>query len=118
MNTIFTTDDPDNYVDKLNLDELFEKKQIHDLATTKNYNAILNRIHNKIKLTSNQNRGKEQFVWYLVPEIMIGVSRYDVSECTGYIIRKLRENDMVVRYTHPNLIFISWAHWIPGYVRQ
>jgi hypothetical protein len=45
MNTIFTTDDPDNYVDKLNLDELFEKKQIHDLATTKNYNAILNRIH-------------------------------------------------------------------------
>jgi hypothetical protein len=49
---------------------------------------------------------------------MIGVSRYDVSECTGYIIRKLRENDMVVRYTHPNLIFISWAHWIPGYVRQ
>ena len=26
MNTIFTTDDPENYTDKLNLDELFEKK--------------------------------------------------------------------------------------------
>ena len=49
---------------------------------------------------------------------MIGVSRYDVAECTGYILRKLRENDFVVRYTHPNLIFISWSHWIPGYVRQ
>jgi hypothetical protein len=23
-----------------------------------------------------------------------------------------------VRYTHPNLIFVSWTHWIPGYVRQ
>ena len=45
---------------------------------------------------------------------MIGVSRYDVTECTGYILRKLRENDFIVRYTHPNLIFISWAHWIPG----
>ena len=49
---------------------------------------------------------------------MIGVSRYDVTECTGYILRKLRENDLAVRYTHPNLIFISWVHWIPGYVRQ
>jgi hypothetical protein len=49
---------------------------------------------------------------------MIGVSRYNVAECTGYIINKLRENDLVVRYTHPNLVFISWSHWIPGYVRQ
>lgn len=115
---IFTLSDENDLTDKINLDDLFEKKR--EIAENKLtlYNKILNRIHNKIKLTSNQNRGKEQFVWYLVPEIMIGVSRYDVSECTGYIIRKLRENDMVVRYTHPNLIFISWAHWIPGYVRQ
>jgi len=41
-----------------------------------------------------------------------------VGECTDYILRKLRDNDFVVRYTHPNLVFISWAHWIPGYVRQ
>jgi hypothetical protein len=104
--------------DKINLDDLFEKKR--EIAESKLtlYNKILNRIHNKIKLTSNQNRGKEQFIWYLIPEIMIGVSRYDVAECTGYILRKLRENDFVVRYTHPNLIFISWSHWIPGYVRQ
>jgi hypothetical protein len=30
----------------------------------------------------------------------------------------LRENDFQVRYTNPNLIFISWKHWVPGYVRQ
>jgi len=24
----------------------------------------------------------------------------------------------MVRYTNPNLIFISWQHWVPGYVRQ
>ena len=82
------------------------------------FNKILNRIHNKIKVTSRQTRGKEQFIWYLIPEMMIGVTRYNVEECTGYILRKLRENDFVVRYTHPNLIFISWTHWIPGYVRQ
>jgi hypothetical protein len=115
---IFNLSDEDNLTDKINLDDLFEKKrEIADSKLTL-YNKILNRIHNKIKITSRQNRGKEQFIWYTIPEIMIGVSRYNVEECTGYILRKLRENDFVVRYTHPNLIFISWIHWIPGYVRQ
>lgn len=115
---IFTLSDENDLTDKINLDDLFEKKR--EIAESKLtlYNKILNRIHNKIKLTSNQNRGKEQFIWYVIPEMMIGVSRYNVDECTGYILRKLRENDFVVRYTHPNLVFISWAHWIPGYVRQ
>jgi hypothetical protein len=115
---IFTLSEENDLTDKINLDDLFEKKR--EIAESKLtlYNKILNRIHNKIKLTSNQNRGREQFIWYLIPEVMIGVSRYNVAECTGYIINKLRENDLVVRYTHPNLIFISWSHWIPGYVRQ
>lgn len=115
---IFTLSDKNDLTDKINLDDLFEKKR--EIAENKLqlYNKILNRIHTKIKITSRQNQGKEQFCWYLIPEMMIGVSRYDVAECTGYILRKLRENDFVVRYTNPNLIFISWKHWVPGYVRQ
>jgi len=115
---IFTLSDENDLTDKISLDDLFEKKREIAESKLNLYNKILNRIHAKIKLTSNQNRGKEQFLWYVIPEVMIGVSRYDVAECTGYILRKLRENDLVVRYTHPNLIFISWSHWIPGYVRQ
>ena len=116
MNTIFTTDDPENYVDKLNLDELFEKKQIHDLATTKNYNAILNRIHNKIKLTSRQQIDTH-YCWFIIPEVMIGVPKYDIATCISYVIGKLQENGFNVRYTHPNLLLISWQHWVPSYVR-
>jgi len=117
MNTIFTTDDPENYVDKLNLDELFEKKQIHDLATTKNYNAILNRIHNKIKLTSRQQIDTH-YCWFIIPEVMIGVPKYDVATCISYVIDKLGENGFNIRYTHPNLLLISWQHWVPSYVRS
>ena len=115
---IFTLSDENDLNDKINLDDLFEKKR--EIAENKLqlYNKILNRIHTKIKMTSRQNQGKEQFCWYLIPEMMIGVSRYSVEECTGYILRKLRENDFQVRYTNPNLIFISWQHWVPGYVRQ
>jgi hypothetical protein len=115
---VFTLSDDDNLMDKINLDDLFEKKREISENKLQLYNKILNRIHEKIKMTSRIQQGKEQFCWYLIPEMMIGISRYDVGECTDYILRKLRENDFVVRYTHPNLVFISWAHWIPGYVRQ
>lgn len=115
---IFTLSDENNLSDKLNLDDLFEKKREISENKLQLYNKILNRIHEKIKITSRQHQGKEQFCWYLIPEMMIGISRYSVAECTEYILRKLRENDFIIRYTHPNLVFISWQHWVPGYVRQ
>ena len=115
---VFTLSDDDNLNDKINLDDLFEKKREISENKLQLYNKILNRIHERIKQTSRIQQGKEQFCWYLIPEMMIGISRYNVGECTDYNLRKLRENDFVVRYTHPNLVFISWAHWIPGYVRQ
>ena len=50
--------------------------------------------------------------------MIIGVPKYDNNECIAYIINKLKENGFVVRYTHPNMLFISWKHWVPSYVRQ
>jgi hypothetical protein len=102
---------------KLNLDELYNKKQQQDLNVLNNYNKILQRIHNKIKYVS-KNVVNDNCCWYLMPEMVIGVPKYDYKDCTAYIIDKLRANGFVVRYTHPNLLFISWRHWIPTYVRN
>jgi hypothetical protein len=33
-------------------------------------------------------------------------------------VDKLQSNGFYVKYTHPNLLLISWKHWIPGYVRS
>ena len=116
MNTIFTKDDPSDYIDKINLDELYEKKKQHDITTTNNYNTILNRVHNRIKTTSRQQLS-EQYCWFIVPEMMIGVPRYDAPTCIAYVIDKLQTNGFKIRYTHPNMLFISWQHWVPDYVR-
>ena len=117
MDTIFTLGDlPDGKI-KVNLDDLYERKQKSDLNTLAVYNSILNRIHTKIKNASRLNAA-EQFCWYIVPEMMIGVPRYDHGACIAYIINELRENGFITRYTHPNLLFISWKHWIPSYVRN
>jgi hypothetical protein len=117
MDTIFTLGDlPDGKI-KVNLDELYERKKKTDLNTLATYNSILNRIHTKIKNTSRQN-ATEQFCWYIIPEMMIGVPRYDHASCAAYILHELRDNGFNVRYTHPNLLLISWKHWIPSYVRN
>lgn len=109
--------DSNNDSIKLNMDELYVKKQQQDLNVLNNYNKILVRIHNKIKYTSRQ-LVNDNCCWYIMPEIMIGMPKYNHLECSAYIIEKLRENGFVVRYTHPNLLFISWKNWIPSYVRN
>lgn len=101
---------------KLNLDELYEKKQQHDMFTISSYNKILARVHTKIKLVSKQY-ADTYHCWYIVPEVLLGIPKYDHKDCTAYVINKLQENGFIVRYTHPNLIFVSWKHWVPGYVR-
>ena len=102
---------------KLNMDELYTKKQQQDLNVLNNYNKILVRIHNKIKYVSKQLIN-DQCCWYVVPEMMLGIPKYNHKDCTAYVIQKLRENGFIVRYTHPNLLFICWKHWIPTYVRN
>ena len=109
-------DNEDNSL-KLNIDELYSKKQQQDLNVLKNYNNILIRIHNKIKYNS-KNVINENCCWYVMPEMILGVPKYDHRDCTAYVIEKLRLNGFIVRYTHPNLLFISWKHWVPSYVRS
>ena len=107
----------DNLIQKINLDELYEKKKKHDIQTTNNYNKILTRIHSKIKTTARLQID-DHYCWFIVPEVMIGVPKYNQSLCIAYVIDKLSENGFNVRYTHPNMLFISWEHWVPNYVRD
>jgi hypothetical protein len=117
MDTIFTLGEAPQDQIKLNLDELYERKQQQDLNKLSLFNRILARIHNKIKLVSRQQT-KEQHCWYLMPETIIGVPKFDSGACTAYIIDQLKENGLVVKYTHPNLLLISWAAHCPSYVRN
>ena len=118
MDNIFSSRNEENResVEKLNLDELYEQKKQEDLAKLYTFNRILTRVHEKIKVAARQ-KNSQQFCWYLVPEMLVGVPNYDKNACITYIISKLEENDFIVRYTHPNLLFISWKHYVPNYVR-
>ena len=116
MANIFTLENIEDFSEKVNIDELYEKKRKQDLNKLYLFNKILNRIHVKIKTVSRQ-KVDEQACWFLVPETIIGVPRYDQAGCIAYLISKLQTNGFNVRYIHPNLLFISWNHWVPSYVR-
>jgi len=116
MSSIFTLENIEDFSEKLNIDELYEKKRQYDLSKLALYNKILNLIHVRIRTTSRQKMD-EQFCWFVVPEMIIGVPKYDQASCIAYLMDKLKDNGFNRRYIHPNTLFISWLHWVPSYVR-
>jgi hypothetical protein len=117
MSNIFNLENVNGFSEKLNMDQLYEKKKQHDLKQLELFNKILNRIHIRIKKTSFQKLN-EQFCWYVIPEIIIGVPKYDHAACIAYTIDKLKANGFNVQYIHPNTLFISWLHFVPTYIRN
>jgi Family of unknown function (DUF5759) len=117
MASIFTLENINDFSEKLNLDELYERKKQHDLNKLELFNKILNRIHVRIKTTSRQ-KIDEQFCWFVVPETILGVPKYDQGACIAYLLDKLQTNGFRVRYIHPNTLFICWNHFVPSYIRN
>ena len=115
MANIFTLEKFNDFSEKINIDELYEKKRQNDVNKLELFRKILNRIHVRIKTTAAQ--AKEKYCWFVVPEVIIGVPRYDQAACIAYIMDTLKTNGFLVRYFHPNTILISWSHWVPSYVR-
>ena len=107
MDSLFNSSITEDIGDKLNMDELYDIKQKSDLTKLNVYNKLLNRIHTRIK-TISRKKTKEQHCWYVMPEILVGAPKFDQANCLAYIIEKLKDNGFVIRYIHPNLLFISW----------
>jgi hypothetical protein len=116
MSCFLFTDDDDN-VDKVDIDELYEKQQRRDMKQISIFNKILNRIHKRIRVTG-RSKMKDQFIWFTIPEYIFGEPCYDKAECIAYIIAKLESNKFHIRYVHPNTLYVSWSNWVPSYVRN
>ena len=104
-------------VGKVNIDVLYENKKHRDQKQLAIFNKLLNRIHNRIKLTGRNKRG-DKHIWFTVPEYIFGESIYDKGDCIAYLVHKLHDNGFLVKYIHPNTLFVSWNNWVPQYVRS
>ena len=116
MSNIFTLENFTDFSEKINIDELYDKKRQVDLKKLEVYKQVLNRIHVRIKTVAKKST-TEKFCWYVIPQMIIGVPTYNQANCIAYVMRTLEDNGFKVRYFHPNTVFISWDHWVPSYVR-
>ena len=106
----------DDYRENINLDDLYTRTREIKENRIKIYQKILVRVHKKIKVTSRRKHS-DHFCFYVVPEFLVGVPTYDIATCISYIVEQLTTNGFIVKYTHPNLLFVSWKHYIPSYER-
>lgn len=118
MSSIFLFDHDEESSSKINIDELYDKRQRRDLKQLSIFNKILNRIHKRIQHTARNKNCVDTFIWFNVPEYLIGEPIYDKGECIGYLVSELEKNGFHVKYIHPNALFVSWHTWVPSYVRS
>jgi hypothetical protein len=115
MSCILYVDDEESNR-KLNIDDLYEKRQRRELKQLTIFNKILNRIHKRITTTA-RTKVNDKHIFFIVPEYIFGEPLYDKGDCLGYLVTKLEENGFNTRFIYPNTLFISWNNWIPSYVR-
>jgi hypothetical protein len=104
-------------IPRINIDELYESKKKNNLTRLDIYNKLLIKVHNRIK-TASRIKTNDNFCTYVMPEVLIGCPNYNLEECLLFIIDKLQTDGFLTRYIHPNLLMISWNHWVPSYVRE
>lgn len=102
---------------KINIEELFETEKNTQIQRESIYLKILNRVHKKITTTS-KTKNNNKYCFFIIPEIILGVPTYDLEDCKQYLFKCLIDNGFHIKYTHPNLLFISWSHILPSYMRR
>ena len=103
--------------ERIDMEELYERKQKEEAKRREIYNKILTRVHKQIKSVSKK-RNADSFTFYVVPEFIFGIPKYDLNLCIAHVMNELEENGFLVKFIQPNMIFISWEHYVPSYKRE
>lgn len=99
----------------LNPSELYDKRRTKDAGRLRAYNKILEQIYNRIR-TLSKLPNAQCFLLYTVPPFIFGLPKLDLEDCVVYLIYQLRHAGYEVRYTPPNMIYISWLHHEKSYL--
>ena len=100
---------------QLDPSELYDKRRSKDAGRLRAYNKILEQIYNRIRALSKLPNAQCNLL-YTVPPFIFGLPKIDLEDCVVYLIYQLRHAAYEVRYTSPNLIYISWLHHEKSYL--
>ena len=90
---------------QLNILELH--KNINEKANKRKqyFTTVLEKCHSKIRRASE----KELYECiYDVPEFVVGLPVYKITDCIIFLFENLKENGFNVKYHYPKFLYISW----------
>jgi hypothetical protein len=67
---------------------------------------------------TSQLSGNTSSVLYTVPPFILGLPKLDMEDCIVYLVWQLRQAKFEVRFTWPNLLYISWRHHEADYLTR
>lgn len=85
--------------------DLINSQKEREKIKFKTFAKIYNTVEKKISLASSSNF---YYVWYEIPEFIIGFPLYNLDECKKYIIKELKDNGFNVEIYDNNIILIEW----------
>ena len=91
---------------QLNINDLFETTNHKTLRRLETYDGILKQCHCRIKYYS---KFEKTTCFFAIPEFIIGVPLFDVTELRTYMINSLRKNGFKIMYLHPNWLMVDWT---------
>jgi len=100
---------------QLDPSQLYDKRRTKDIYRLKTYNKILDQIYHRI-LVSSKLPNSPCYIMYNVPQFILGLPKVDMEDCVVYLIHQLRHSKYEVRFTYPNLLYISWIHHEQSYI--
>jgi len=85
--------------------ELVKKQKKKEDEKKKVYEKIYERIVKKIKMASDLNFFQCN---YEIPELLLGIPIYNLSDCIEYVDKKLQKNEFKTAWRN-NIVTIDWS---------
>ena len=90
----------------INIHNLNLERQNLEKRKTLVFKKILLRIHNKIKIANKLNN----FCYYEIPSIILGMPLFNLKKCSDYVYEKLVSQGFKVTRVQFNKFMIYWGH--------
>ena len=90
---------------QIDMKELYSTINQKTLRRMELYDSILKKCHSRILYNSNLQR---TYCFYQIPEFVIGIPLYDITELRNYVMNSLKTNGFDILYIEPNWLFIYW----------
>jgi len=85
--------------------ELITNQKKREKNKYKTFSKIYKLIEKKIILASASNF---YYIWYEIPEFIVGLPLYNLAECKTFVVKVLKDNDFKVEEYGTNIILIKW----------